>query len=105
MGKHPLNKGFTLVEMCIVILSLSSLTLVCLPAFELSNTEWYLFPSRYFHEQSKSILESEENEVEMEDGDVIHFNNKGNVRSAKTIRIGNRKIVVELGGGRLVEKQ
>lgn len=104
MGKHPLNKGFTLIEMCIVVLSLSTLTLVCLPSFELKNTAWYLFPSRYFHKQSESILNSEENEVECEDGYIIYFNDKGNVRSAKTITIGKRKIVVELGGGRLVEK-
>lgn len=105
MEKHPWNKGFTLVEMCIVILSLSTLTLLCLPAHEMSHADWYLFPSIFWKKQSASILYCEENELETEDGFIVHFNAKGNVSQAKTISIGEKKIVVELGGGRLIEKE
>lgn len=105
MEKHLSNKGFTLVEMCIVMLSLSTLALICLPAHEFSQGEWYLFPSKYWKKQSDSILNGEDNQIESEDGHIIYFNQKGNVRQAKTLQIGNRKLVVELGGGRLLEKE
>lgn len=105
MEKLQSNKGFTLVEMCIVILSLSTLALICLPAHEFSQGEWYLFPSMYWNIQSQSILNSEERQIEVEDGYIVYFNEKGNVKQAKTLTIGERKIVVELGGGRLVEKE
>ncbi len=106
MEKRSLNKGFTLVECCIVMVALSIFVLLAIPAHDFANRAWYLFPATYYKIQSEAILFGKRRHISYEDIAEIDINMHGNVKQAKTITFPNdkRKIVIELGGGRLVEK-
>lgn len=107
MAKRRSNKGFMLSEMCIVIISLSLLCAICIPAHEFSEQAWYLFPSGYLVKQSEAIKTASYVEYDPEEGPSVIFNETGNVQQAKTVDLSEkeRKIIIELGGGRLVQKE
>ncbi len=103
MVKQVSNKGFTLLEMLIV------LSIVCL-FFTITlfhrtsiDEDYYSFSSKYLYLQSEAMRKAEK--VSLEDYD-IYFNSKGNVNRAQTLSFSNfKKIIVELGGGRLVQEE
>lgn len=95
------NKGFLLVDVCAAILIISIMTILYLPCIRMMNTDGYTFGDSYLALQSRAIFMRTSIELG-EDG--IIFNDKGNVNQAMTLRKGNRVVVVELGGGRLVFK-
>ncbi len=103
MEKQVSNKGFTLVECCVVLVGISILSLLIVPAHEFSKTDWYVFPIDYWLHQSQAIKESQKVNYSYED-ETIHFNEIGNVSKAQTIHDDKCSIVIELGGGRLVER-
>lgn len=107
MAKLLSNKGFLLTEMCIVLISLSLLCAICIPARTFNEDAWYLFPSGYLVAQSNAILLSDNVEYDPEEGPSVIFNANGNVQQAKTVNLGerDRRIIIELGGGRLVQKE
>ena len=77
MDKHLLTKGFTLLEMLIVISIISMIIMITFTNKISIDKDYY----------------------------AISFNANGNVNKAQTIHFENNKdIVVELGGGRLVFK-
>lgn len=100
------NKGFTLLEMCTVMLVISIMSLTVLPAGTFQEGQWYTFADRYFHAQAQAMAESRETAFSDESGEVplIRFNHKGNVSRAMTLTMGKkgRSVIIELGGGRLV---
>ncbi len=105
MEKLVSNKGFTLVECCVVLVCVSVLSLLVIPIHSFSKDDYYLFSSNYLLKQSEAIQEAKN--VVYEYGETeIRFNEYGNVDQARTIRIENddRYFIVELGGGRLVER-
>lgn len=83
-----------LVECCIVLVAVSVMTLLVIPSHEFSRNNKYLFQSDYLYHQSTAIKERF----------AVIFNENGNVNQAKTVDVNGKKIVIELGGGRLVEK-
>lgn len=95
-----------LAELCIVVLGIGMLGALCIPVHEFSESDYYGFADGYWYTQSNAILNREHESYTTEDGEEIHFNEKGNVSQAQTITKGkrNRRIVIELGGGRLVFK-
>lgn len=94
-------------EMCIVLLSLSLLCAICIPAHEFNEEAWYLFPSGYLVAQSEAIRQASYTEYQPEVGETVVFNAVGNVNQAKTVDLSEkqRKIIIELGGGRIVQKE
>lgn len=106
MEKRLSNKGFMLVECCIVLVAISIFVSAMIPIREFAKSEWYLFPSAYLRKQSEAILYSDRKKLQLPDFPDIEFNTHGNVSKAQTITFPNdkRKRIVELGGGRLVEK-
>ena len=104
MVPHILNKkGFTLVEMCIVLMIISLFTLFALPIKMNHFLDDYTWPIDYLEHQTESILQSKEIVFDS-DHATIRFNEKGNVRNAQTIKIQNILVVSELGEGKLVFK-
>ncbi len=103
MERQVLNKGFTLLECCVVLACISTLSLLVVPLHEFTKTDWYLFPNMYWYYQSEAIKQSQRVNYQYQD-DWIHFNEIGNVSQAKTIHSDTCSIVIELGGGRLVER-
>lgn len=107
MVKQVSNKGFLLSEMCIVLLGISTLIAICIPSHVFQEESWYLYPSAYLVKQSEAILTSSYQEYDPEVGPGVVFNETGNVQQAKTVDLfeADRKLIIELGGGRLVQKE
>ncbi len=106
MDKQSYNKGFTLVDLIVVVSIISICTTLVLPFYRIPPFTIYDFANEYILKQSECIYEGKSEEFEF-DGEAfytytIHFNEKGNVRQAQTIRFENgREIVSGLGGGRI----
>jgi hypothetical protein len=101
MDRLTFSKGFMLAEMCIVLIAVVSLTLIYLPASDFKNAESYTFGDSYLMTQSDAIVHAQRTSLDDPEVNVV-FNQKGNVDQAMTISKGNKTIVIELGGGRIV---
>lgn len=102
MDKHLLTKGFTLLEMLIVISIISMIIMITFTNKISIDKDYYAFSSHYLLLQSEALRKSEKSFFNDKN---ISFNANGNVNKAQTIHFENNKdIVVELGGGRLVFK-
>ena len=93
------NKGFSLLEMCVVLFAISVFMMLLPTNVHTLETEYYAFEDKYLYLQSTAMKQAKR--ISFEEYNV-RFNQKGNVNQAKTIYFqNNRSIVVELGGGRL----
>ncbi len=102
MDKLALNKGFTLLEMLIVLSIVCLLFTITLTSKTHIDEDYYSFSSKYLYLQSEAMRKAEK--ISIDDYD-IYFNTKGNVNRAQTLTFSNfKKIIVELGGGRLVQE-
>ncbi len=102
MDRHFYNKGFTLVEVALIIFIFSVLYFL-IPKVKYPNFESHLFVFDYLYLQSLSIANANENQLSVNSNEV-YFNDKGNVRNAQTMSVGDTWFISQLGGGRLVEK-
>ena len=106
MARPTSSSGFTLLEVCIVLLCISVLSLLYLPAREMEVSSYYTFPDAYLLAQSEAIRKAEKTMYYSDSSEVpdVSFNEKGNVNKAMTLHFENRSkdIIIELGGGRLV---
>ena len=93
------NKGFSLLEMCVVLFAISVFMMLLPTNVHTLETEYYAFEDKYLYLQSTAMKQAKS--ISFEEYNV-RFNQKGNVNQAKTIYFKNeRSIIVELGGGRL----
>lgn len=92
-----------LIEVCIVVISMTFFLNLCPPLVQHLDTSYFTFYSGYLYTQSRSLTDSVREEYVSENGDAITFNESGNVAYPRTIHFENHDVVVELGGGRLVE--
>ena len=93
------NKGFSLLEMCVVLFVISVFMMLLPTNVHTLETEYYAFEDKYLYLQSTAMKQAAN--ISFEEYNV-RFNQKGNVNQAKTIYFKNeRSIIVELGGGRL----
>lgn len=92
------NKGFTLLEMLLVVMILSSLALLTLNNFKDLNNDHLLFMNEYLKTQDEALTRKEELSLQ-EHG--IFFYKSGRVNQARTININNHKIIIHLGNGYL----
>ena len=99
---QQLTKGYTLIELCIVISIISLFMAFHLNQMNEIDTEYYEFYDQYHFKQSQAIASS--NRIE---SDIYNyaFNEHGNVNHADTYHFKNGDIVVELGSGTLVVKE
>ncbi|MEG2825071.1 MAG: prepilin-type N-terminal cleavage/methylation domain-containing protein [Anaerorhabdus sp.] len=106
MVKQSYNRGFTLVDLLIVIAIISVCMTLVLPFYKLPNFTIYDFSNEYIMKQSECIREGKSEIFEF-DGEAfytyaIQFNERGNIRQAQTIRFEDGKeIVSNLAGGRI----
>ena len=93
-----------LLQMLIIVISMGMLgSLVPYNVIDI-DTSWHTFASGYLLAQSEAIRYHSGNEFVSEDGQRMTFNASGNVPYPRTIHFAHYDIVIELGGGRLVEK-
>ena len=92
------NKGFTLLEMLLVVMMISSLTLLTLNNFKDLNNDHILFINEYLKTQTEALTKREELSI-VEHG--IFFYKSGRVNQARTININSHKIIIHLGNGYL----
>ena len=93
------NKGFSLLEMCVVLFVISIFMMLLPTSIHIPGTEYYAFVDKYLYLQSTAMKQA--TSISFDEYD-IRFNQKGNVSQAKTIYFKNEHtIIVELGGGRL----
>lgn len=93
------NKGFSLIEMCIVLFVISVFMMLLPTNIHIPDTEYYMFVDEYLYLQSTAMNQAQPVSYDIYN---VRFNQKGNVNQAKTIYFqNNRFIIVELGGGRL----
>lgn len=108
MDKQFYNNGFTLIEMLIVIVILSSLYVFSLSSMKLRSFDYYDFYDAYLVKKSKAMLTGDPDEI-IVNNKQIRFNQNGNVNQANTIefQIGPkvRKFTIQLGSGVLIEKK
>ena len=87
-----LNKGFTLVEVLIVLLCVVSLTI-------LFNISWQKIEFNHLnptHLQLKAMATKQKVSFTK----TLHFNENGNINRAQTIKLNNKDCVFQLGMGR-----
>lgn len=102
MDKPVHNRGFTMIEMLITLVAISILYLL-IPKLPNLSVESHLFVFDYYVAQSKAIVTSTNQQLNIKN-EVVYFNEKGNVRQAQTLVIGNDEFVSNLGLGRLAKK-
>ena len=92
------NKGFTLLEMLLVVMMLSSLALLTLNNFKDLNNDHLLFMNEYLKTQNEALTRKEEMSLSKYG---IFFYKSGRVNQARTISINNHKVIIHLGNGYL----
>ncbi len=93
------NKGFSLIEMCIVLFVISVFMMLLPTNIHIPDIEYYMFIDEYLYLQSTAMKQAQHVSYDIYN---VRFNQRGNVNQAKTIYFqNNRFIIVELGGGRL----
>ena len=106
------NKGFTMIEMLIVLAMISLFTTIALPLFNPISVTEYEFVYDYLIKQASSMVSYTQTEYTTKQGIwhnyAIRFNSRGHINRAQTVTIEKNKAykeyIIELGGGRLVRK-
>lgn len=93
-----------LAETCLVILALCVLSSLYLSMRHVTVSDFWTFGDDYLCRQAEAMASGSRQVLE-EEGTVVEFNENGHVRQAGTIAFGRRKIIIELGGGRLVHHE
>ena len=93
-----------LVQLLLIVVGMGILGTMIPPIYVHVDTAWHTFSSGYLLAQSEAIRYEMRNEYVSEDGQRVTFNGAGYVPYPKTVHFDHHDIVIELGGGRLVEK-
>ena len=97
------NKGYTLIELLIVIIMATLFTYFILNNKVEINETYHLFNSEYHLKKSYALANSEY--IVYDKINNIRNKEKGNVNAAKTIHFDNgKRIIIELGFGVLNEE-
>lgn len=107
------NEGYTLLELMVCMAILSITSILCVPYFFNIQPTRYRFIANYLIKQVECMQKNVYDHLEEQPGVwhnyPIQFNPLGHVNQAQTVVIENNnhfnEIVIELAGGRLVEKQ
>lgn len=96
------KKAFTLIDMLLTLIIISSLLVLTLQKEVEVDTKWISFSNDFLRAKTNSIINKEENELDsIYDFGYFHFNSNGHINKADTIEFNNKKIIVHLGNGYL----
>ena len=93
-----IKKGYTLIEMLLTLLIISSLTIISLSRYDELSLDQYYFMNDYCVSQSIAIKNTEKMNLDYD----VSFNPLGHINRARTININGHSIVIHLGNGYFV---
>lgn len=97
-----IKKGYSLLEILLTLMIVSSLSLVCLSIYKAPDVDYLLFMNDYLNLQCDSLINHIRNDMDnVYTSEHISFNENGRVNNANTINISNHDIVIHLGSGYL----
>jgi len=91
------HKGYTLLELLIVLMIISSLSLLSISKYSDLNLDYLYFINDYLNNQANALCSNQT--VSYKRG--ISFNSKGHVNMARTINFARHDVVIHLGSGYL----
>lgn len=108
MDKPWQNKGFTMVEMLLVLCVMQICLLLALPTFSKmvkEQSETQIVINGLLETQLQAIMEDDTMEYDYEGqwSYDVTFNRRGNVNMARLIPLEETDIIVSLGTGRIYE--
>ncbi len=107
------SKGYTLLELMVVLAAISILSIIVLPFYRPLQDSVYTFVYDYLVMQAKTMASRKSSEFNKEyklyHNYPIKLNEAGHINKAQTIIFDNHgrhhEMVIQLGGGRLVYKK
>lgn len=97
--RHMTNKGFTLIDILVVLFIVSSLSLVTISKYSAPDFLYIYLTNDILRDHVNSLVNKRESLVN-EYG--YYFNENGNINKAQTIHLKNKDIILHLGNGYLV---
>ncbi len=92
------NKGFSLLEMLLTMMLISSLSLLALKNYSFIDLSHLDFLNDYLISQNEALTNRQTIALNNHD---IYFYPSGRVNRANTIKINNHKIIIHLGNGHI----
>ena len=89
------DKGFTMLEMLIGLIIISSFGIITLNRYTYSDNQIYEYINNYLLAQSEALTQRKD--VYYDKG--IYFNSMGHVNQARTLNFKNHKLIIHLGNG------
>ncbi len=89
------EKGYSLLEMLVCVMMISSLSLLSLRFGRIRQPDHYYFLNECMLEQSKAMKERREHAFR----EGIRFNSMGHINLARTVVFHEKKITFNLGSG------
>jgi len=100
-----IKKGYTLLELLVVMIVLSGLFLLTLNRDITLNLDQYYLASDILVKESQAILNHERQEIDDYYNQYLkgnlYINENGHINRAQTIDFDNHKIIVHIGNGYL----
>ena len=94
------SKGFTLLELLVVSLFLSSFVLMALPFETKIEDDYHLFLNNYLLTKKDALINQEELILECDNAPYeLIFSKNGNIKQAQTISFKRHKVVIRVGYG------
>lgn len=92
------SKGFTLLEMLLTLMIVTSMFVITLNRISDVDTSWAYFSNEYLYQQVDSLVNKKSNHLS---NYPISFNKQGKVNQARTITFNGKNVVIHLGTGYL----
>ncbi len=101
------NKGGSLIEVILILTIVFSLSFIWIKPKQFVTQHSKAFISSVIHTQVMALYLRENLEVITDTPSeyTIRFNSSGNVNISQTISLGNKKVIIMLGTGRIHEKR
>ena len=98
-------KGFGMLDMLVVIFIVASLTVVTAKKYVVPDMDYIYLSNDIIESHVDALTDHVLNNVSNSyTNDNIYFNETGNINKGQTIDISNRKIVLHLGNGYMVNE-
>ena len=97
-----IKKGYTLMSMMLCLFIISVMTLLTISKYTTVNKDDLFLFSDFVYYQGLSLTSSKQTDLSSDYlpfGNSIYFYSDGYVNKAKTIEIGNKKLIITLGNG------
>lgn len=103
MDMHNMNKnGFTLIQMVLSLMIVSTLFVLSISNFSMPSQEYHYFISDYLYNQAYALSNYERVNYKNDYSNVeINFNERGSVNQGQSFNIDNRLIVIRPSTGNI----